>query len=235
MSTATLIPLIAAPRAVDVKAIDRELAELWRAAAASSEAERIALSRARTLTLVAYAPTPDAGARLAEVAARTRHRRRPCRPRPTPRGAPACRRPFQSRRAERPDMGPHDHVAWPDRALLRPAAHGGARPDHAHPRGARGLVARAGTALRRVAGGTDALAGGAAFHPRRRAVAGDAGGPARPRHSRLPARGVARAASRRGPPVHADRHRESSGAERRGDLLHRAQRRRRQRHRRRRE
>jgi len=71
MSTATLIPLIAAPRRVDVKAIDRELAELWRAAAASSEAERIALSRARTLTLVAYAPTPDAGARLAEVAART--------------------------------------------------------------------------------------------------------------------------------------------------------------------
>src|SRR3990172_6899872 len=66
MSTATLIPLIAAPRRVDVKAIDRELAELWRAAAASSEAERIALSRARTLTLVAYAPTPDAGTRLAE-------------------------------------------------------------------------------------------------------------------------------------------------------------------------
>src|SRR3972149_6703961 len=60
MSTATLIPLIAAPRRVDVKTIDRELAELWRAAAASSEAERIALSRARTLTLVAYAPTPDA-------------------------------------------------------------------------------------------------------------------------------------------------------------------------------
>src|SRR3989304_6075011 len=71
MSTATLIPLIAAPRRVDVKAIDRELAELSRAAAASSEAERIALSRARTLTLVAYAPTPDAGTRLAEVAART--------------------------------------------------------------------------------------------------------------------------------------------------------------------
>src|SRR3972149_4635031 len=69
MSTATLIPLIAAPRRVDVKAIDRELAELWRAAAARSEAERIALSRARPLTLVAYAPTPDAGARLAEGAA----------------------------------------------------------------------------------------------------------------------------------------------------------------------
>src|SRR3972149_6453376 len=173
MSSATLIPLLAAPRRVDVKAIDRELAELWRAAAARSEAERIALSRARTLTLAGYAPPP--------------------------------------------------------------AADGGARPDHAHPRGARGLVARAGTALRRVAGGTNALAGGAAFHPRRRAVAGDAGGPARPRHPRLPARGVARAAPRRGAPVHAERHRESSGAERRGDLLHRAQRRCRQRHRRRRE
>src|SRR3989304_2016979 len=71
MSTATLIPLIAAPRRVDVKAIDRELADLGPPAAASSEAERIALSRARTLTLVAYAPTPDAGTRLAEVAART--------------------------------------------------------------------------------------------------------------------------------------------------------------------
>src|SRR3989304_4053617 len=71
MSPPPLTPLTAAPRRVDVKAIDRELAELWRAAAASSEAERIALSRARTLTLVAYAPTPDAGTRLAEVAART--------------------------------------------------------------------------------------------------------------------------------------------------------------------
>src|SRR3989337_135416 len=71
MSNATLIPLLAAPRRVDVRPIDRDLAELWRAAAASSEAERIALSRARTLTLVAYAPTPDAGTRLAEVAART--------------------------------------------------------------------------------------------------------------------------------------------------------------------
>src|SRR3989304_4709008 len=65
MSPPPLTPLTAAPRRVDVKAIDRELAELWRAAAASSEAERIALSRARTLTLVAYAPTPDAGTRLA--------------------------------------------------------------------------------------------------------------------------------------------------------------------------
>src|SRR3972149_4950377 len=54
MSTATLIPLIAAPRRVDVKAIDRELAELWRAAAAG-----------------APAPTPAAGPRLGEVAPRT--------------------------------------------------------------------------------------------------------------------------------------------------------------------
>ncbi len=66
----TLIPLIDAPRRVDIRAIDRELAELWREAAESSEAERMALSRARTLTLVAYAPTPDAGDRLAGVAAR---------------------------------------------------------------------------------------------------------------------------------------------------------------------
>src|SRR3990172_765922 len=61
MSTATLIPLLAAQRRVDVKAIDRELAELWRAAAASSEAERIALSRARTLTPAAERLFRDLG------------------------------------------------------------------------------------------------------------------------------------------------------------------------------
>src|SRR3990172_13348001 len=262
MSTATLIPLLAAPRRVDVKAIDRELAELWRAAAESSQAERIALSRARTLTLVVYAPTPDAGARLAEVAAHTcqRHpartiiliadpaaadltaevtavcqvRRRNlkqiCCEQVLIRTAPAAegRIPSLVRQVILPDMPVVLYWPGPPPAerLFRhlgeivdpvivdtapvpdgPAADGGARPDHAQPRAARGLVARAGTALRRVAGGTDALAGGAAFHPRRRAVAGDAGGPARPRHPRLPARGVARGAPRRGAPVHADRHR----------------------------
>src|SRR3972149_4699001 len=39
MSTATLIPLLAAPRPVDVKGIDRDLAEPGRPPAAESEAD----------------------------------------------------------------------------------------------------------------------------------------------------------------------------------------------------
>jgi len=67
----TLQPLVAEPRRVDIQAVDRELADLWRIAAEASEAERIVLSRARTLTLVVHAADPAAGDRLRDVAAQT--------------------------------------------------------------------------------------------------------------------------------------------------------------------
>jgi len=71
---ASLIPLTPTPRRVDVRAIDRELADLWREAAERSGSERVALSRARTLNLVAVAATPEEGLHLAEVAARISER-----------------------------------------------------------------------------------------------------------------------------------------------------------------
>jgi glucose-6-phosphate dehydrogenase assembly protein OpcA len=74
MQTSTLHPLLDAPRRVDVRAIERELGELWRIAAQASEAEHLVLTRARTMTLVAYAAHPESGAALGEVIARTSQR-----------------------------------------------------------------------------------------------------------------------------------------------------------------
>lgn len=71
MITPPLLPLVETPRRTDVRTIDRELADLWRRAIETSEAERIVLSRARTLTLVLYAAHPRAGDHLSMVAART--------------------------------------------------------------------------------------------------------------------------------------------------------------------
>lgn len=71
---AVLQPLIAAPRRVDVGAVERELADLWRAAAESSGAEGVVLTRARTLTLLAYGATPEGAARLGEVVLQTSQR-----------------------------------------------------------------------------------------------------------------------------------------------------------------
>lgn len=69
-----LHPLLDTPRRVDVREIQRELAELWRSAAKTSEAEHQVLSRACTLTLVAYAATATAGTPLGEVIAQTSQR-----------------------------------------------------------------------------------------------------------------------------------------------------------------
>ena len=69
-----LHPLLDTPRRVDVREIQRELAELWRSAAETSEAEHQVLSRACTLTLVAYAATATAGTPLGEVIAQTSQR-----------------------------------------------------------------------------------------------------------------------------------------------------------------
>ncbi len=74
MSPAILQPLIEAPRRVDVAAVERELAELWRTAAEQSGAEGVVLTRARTLTLLAYAATPQSAAALGEVALQTSQR-----------------------------------------------------------------------------------------------------------------------------------------------------------------
>jgi glucose-6-phosphate dehydrogenase assembly protein OpcA len=70
----TLIPLLERPRPVDVRSIDRELAELWQGSAEGPEGEQATIPRARTLTLVAHAADPEAGTRLADVAARTSQR-----------------------------------------------------------------------------------------------------------------------------------------------------------------
>lgn len=74
MTPNALVPLIEAPRRVDVDAVERELAELWRAAAEQSGAEGVTLTRARTLTLLAYAATPEGAASLGEVALQTSQR-----------------------------------------------------------------------------------------------------------------------------------------------------------------
>ncbi|MGH2453642.1 MAG: glucose-6-phosphate dehydrogenase assembly protein OpcA [bacterium] len=71
---AVLQPLIDQPRRVDVTAVERELADLWRSAAERSEAEGVALTRTRTLTLLAYAAAPQGAAALAEVASQTSQR-----------------------------------------------------------------------------------------------------------------------------------------------------------------
>jgi glucose-6-phosphate dehydrogenase assembly protein OpcA len=73
-STAVLQPLIEAPRRVDVAAVERELADLWRVAAEQSGAEGVVLTRARTLTLLAYAATPQSAGALGEVALQTSQR-----------------------------------------------------------------------------------------------------------------------------------------------------------------
>lgn len=74
MSPTTLQPLIEAPRRVDVAAVERELAELWRTAAEQSGAEGVILTRARTVTLLVYAATPQSAAALGDVALQTSQR-----------------------------------------------------------------------------------------------------------------------------------------------------------------
>jgi len=69
-----LQPLIEAPRRVDVGAVERELAELWRFAAEQSGHEGVVLTRARTLTLVAYAADPQSAAALGDVVLQTSQR-----------------------------------------------------------------------------------------------------------------------------------------------------------------